>query len=346
MFDVFLKFLLLMPHLAQNLDLTPWGRPINIPPFVPNVIIPPNVNAVPDNIIPNGQTLIIPPQRNGISGTLGNGTLENNITNGGAPETDENGQQTSPIQVPAAQQIPPPPETGPPPLGPFQRLVPTIPYFFRPSNIQPTPTVGGYKYLHVCVGSKTRPKLCDIALQPQEEDNQIFHRINLLYNSERGRHRTFFSCMRLQRIERVKVHPFSNLTKKFQLLPWYYINILQVYHDFDAGPTELRHYLDHPQSGRGLKLYRDQFPLYHEQFTGPIDLVNPPEAFGIQLVECLSVWWIIIWSMVYLFGTLMFGVSWWFIKKDIQATFLATVIFASCGILITIGIVAKSFEVE
>jgi hypothetical protein len=118
------------------------------------------------------------------------------------------------------------------------------------------------------------------------------------------------------------------------------VAILDVYHDFNTGATELKHYLDHPEAGRGIAWYRNTFPLREEKVKKDPDVLRPPEAIGIQLVEKLCPFWIMIFSCAYFIATLIFGISWWIVKNDIQGAFGAAGFFASFLVIVALGITA------
>jgi hypothetical protein len=124
---------------------------------------------------------------------------------------------------------------------------------------------------------------------------------------------------------------------KFRLFYSNLVEILDRHKDFAAGPTELKHYLDHVECGRGSTRYRKQFPLRDQPLECNTKAIKLPEAMGLHLMEKLCVIWVIIFGLGFFGTTLIFGISWWALKGDIQGAFGAAGFFSSF-----LGVVALS----
>ena len=104
-----------------------------------------------------------------------------------------------------------------------------------------------------------------------------------------------------------------------------------------VGPSEVKHFLDHVERARGSVTYRENFPLRRSRVEKSPGGRTFPTAFGLELVEELSVIRIMTYCVIYFAATLSFAVVWWIWKKDMGGAFGAAAVFLTLLTIVSLG---------
>ena len=122
------------------------------------------------------------------------------------------------------------------------------------------------------------------------------------------------------------------------------MEILQEVESSTFGSAELTYNFYHPECRRESTWYRSRLPLYDEPILRRPDALQPPEAIGLHLVERPSIFRLTMLCVGYFLATLVFGITWWAVRGDIQGAFSAAGYFASfAGVVSLVAMVAVSY---
>jgi len=108
--------------------------------------------------------------------------------------------------------------------------------------------------------------------------------------------------------------------------------------------AELKYHFDHPDCGRGNTWYRNRLPLRDDLVIKPREILAPPEAVGLLFVEGLSPMRTLRLGVGYFVITLVFGITWWVVKRDIQGAFGAAAYLVSFLSILAIVVTVHSYS--
>ena len=122
------------------------------------------------------------------------------------------------------------------------------------------------------------------------------------------------------------------------------MELLEEMESSDFGSAELTHNFYHCECGQGITWYRSRLPLRNEPLLKLPEILQPPEAVGLQLLEKPSIFRFMMLCVGYFLATLVFGITWWAVRGDIQGAFGAAGYFASfVGIVSLVIMVAVAY---
>jgi len=207
------------------------------------------------------------------------------------------------------------------------------------------------KYLSICFRSMDCVRLSHIEVRilndSQEDDELIFGRMRAVYNARRGSIRRLVSIFEIKKIKLIKVgFRIFQRTKllKFRLFWSNLVEVLQEVESSNFSFAELTHNFYNPECRRESTWYRSRLPLYDEPILKLPEILQSPEAVSLYLVEKPSIFRLIALCVGYFVITLVFGITWWVVRDDIQGAFDAASYFASfVGVVSLMVVIVVSY---